>query len=597
MSKIGIACIVILAVPLASISQWTSDPVLNTKVAGTDMDRTFPKISANPDGCFFVTNWRLTGDTNTNYQMWLQYVDHEGYPQWGDNGIQISDQPCRTWLSDYSLITDSSGNALIAIEDMRGGSGFSQVSVYCTATDGHAVWDTNGIQLSTDPYMAYSPTLCLTNSQNVLVAWNADASDRDTNEGWFIRIQKLSPDGTPLWDEPVTVAGPDSNYMFPNLLPVGEDDFILVWQKLFDLGTGYGREWYKYIYAMRFGPDGNAVWPEAARICDHGDSAYVTPQFLKLAPIQDANQGVYVAWFDDRYKTMYSNIYIQHVDTSGNLLWPVNGTAVSPENVGYDRVEPWISLDPDNHALYVFWEEYRTQGIAMTFGMMGQRIAQDGSLGWGDLGKTFAGFTEDSIWYISGLKHTSDHDMVLLLQQEYDSIAGTDTLLFDQIFATRIDTAGNAAWIPGEVLMAATNGTKFYPDFSDLSQDLFVASWAENRESPFQPEGSVYLQNISLDGHLGPLGIQENPGSASDIKIYPNPTAQISWLEFTDTVDSPIEIDLCTPAGQWLKHFNLYKITSKHTVMLNAESLPSGLYILNIRFNGQESRVKWIVLK
>ncbi|MBL7137459.1 MAG: hypothetical protein ISS17_01620 [Bacteroidales bacterium] len=50
--------------------------------------------------------------------------------------------------------------------------------------------------------------------------------------------------------------------------------------------------------------------------------------------------------------------------------------------------------------------------------------------------------------------------------------------------------------------MAATQGTKFYPDMSDLSEDIFVATWNENRDSPFDADGSVYAQNISGEESL-----------------------------------------------------------------------------------------------
>ncbi|TSA27023.1 MAG: T9SS C-terminal target domain-containing protein [Bacteroidetes bacterium] len=587
-----LACLIVLT----GQAQWTSDPAVNTIVAGSGMDHTFPKIASAPNGDFFIASWREVS-TNINYEMWLQRINHEGYPQWGADGFQISNQPCRTWLSDYALTVDQAGNALIAIEDMRGGTGFSHVSVYAVAPDGRAVWDTNGVQLSDDPYMAYSPTVCLTHSQNVLVAWNADAEARDSNQRWFIRIQKLTPDGDPLWPEPISVVGPDSSYIFPNLLPVGTDDFILVWQKKFERGVGVGREWYTYIYAMRYGPDGTATWPDAARICDHGDSAYVVAEFLKLMPVQNENQGVYVAWFEDRYKTLYSNIYIQQVDTSGQLIWPMNGVAVSPRNVGFDRVEPWMNLDPESQELFVFWDEYRPVGAFDSFGILGQKILQDGSLGWGNLGKTLAGFSIDSVWYVFGLKSCPDSKMAVLIDQEYDSIVGSDTLLFDQLFAAQTDTAGNLTWSSPRVLMAATNGTKFYPELSDLNQDIFVATWNENRSSPFWPEGVVYAQNISLDGKLGPLGIPVYPGDESTLLLYPNPTDQCSWLELRKPVSGEVDIQIYDPTGRLVKRMTVNQDVVSYTIRLNAETIPSGLYLVRVLINGDESRVKWVVLK
>jgi len=583
-------------IPILGFAQWTDDPTVNTFVAGTGMDYSCPKIVASPDGNFFISSLKYVPDTNINYERWLQNLDHEGTSLWGANGILVSNYPNRMWFSEYSLACDAEGNAVIAFDNMRGGSGFSHVSVYKIAPDGHAVWDTNGIQLNTGDYDSYYTMMTITPGNNVLVAWWGELYIDDTIKR-FIKIRKISPEGNLKWSHPLTVANPDSNYLFPNILPVGDDDFILIWQRKFEEGTGVGRMWYSYIYAMRYDSAGNEVWPQKARICDHGDSAYVMPEFFRLFPVQDPDGGIYVAWFDDRYKTDYSNIYFQHVDADGALKWPMNGLPVSHDNMGYERVEPWMRYDPATGNLYLFWEEYRAVGIYDSFGMLGQKTGPDGSLKWGDLGKIFAGFTMDTIWYIEAVKPIPDHDMLILVDQEYDSIIPPDTVQFDQLFAIRIDSMGSMVWSPQQVLMAATQGTKYYPDMSDLSEDMFVVSWNENRDSPFWPEGTVYAQNISLDGKLGPMGVPFITGQESDLLLYPNPTDGVSWLKFKKPVAGMVEMEIFNPYGQRISAMSLDLESENYTIRLSAESLPSGFYLIRIRSNGEESLVKWLVLK
>ncbi|NQV02373.1 MAG: T9SS type A sorting domain-containing protein, partial [Bacteroidia bacterium] len=298
-----------------------------------------------------------------------------------------------------------------------------------------------------------------------------------------------------------------------------------------------------------------------------------------------------------RHKVYYSNIYFQHVDANGNLKWPVNGLAVSPENVGYDRVEPRIRYDQGTGELFLFWAEYRAVGAYDSFGMLGQKAGQDGSLKWGDLGKIFTGFTMDTIWYINAVKPIPDHDILILVDQEYDSIILPDTVQFDQLFAMRIDSAGTLVWSPQHVLMAATQGPKYYPDMSDLSDDIFVASWNENRDSPYDPDGSVYAQNISLAGKLGPLGIPILQGQESILFIYPNPTQQTSWLEFREPVSGVVEVDVINQFGQRMKSIRITMDDSNPTIRLDAGQIPSGLYLIRARYNKKENLVKWLVLK
>ncbi|MFH1160515.1 MAG: T9SS type A sorting domain-containing protein [bacterium] len=585
-----------LGIPMGALSQWSSDPSVNTMVAGTGLDRTFPKIIASPQGTFYISNWQQLYDKNDNYHLWLQQVDANGYLLWGTDGIQVSDQPCDTWLSDYSLKVDNTGNAILAMEDLRGGTGFSHVSVYSIAPDKHAVWDTNGIQVNMGDYDSHSPVIALTNDHNVLVAWNGDRPDI-FGDKFFIRIQKLSPEGVPLWTEPISVTDGDSTSIFPNLLPVGDDEFILVWQRKFEKGTGLGREWYTYIYAQRYDANGQPVWPNKVAICDHGDSAYVVPEFIILYPVQDEHQGIIVAWPDDRFETDYSNIYIQQVDSAGNLKWPVNGIAVSPFNAGYDRVEPMVAFEPASQATYVFWDEYRAIGIYDSFGMLGQKIGADGSLRWGDLGKVFAGFTMDTIWYLTSTKETPSGDMVLLVDRGFDSIIGPDTVTFDQLFAMRIDTAGNLTWPQHQALMAATEGTKFYPRMSDLSGDIYVVSWGENRNSQFDPEGAVFAQNITLDGNLGPAGIPQNSGTEQEISIRPNPTAEGSWLVFYKPVSGTVDLALFSSAGQLIFSSPVRPESQDQKIWLDTGLLSSGMYMVRIRNQGKESHVKWLIIR
>jgi hypothetical protein len=584
-----------LIISFTGSAQWTNDPSVNTWVAGSDHFRTYPQISADPSGSYYVSNWESVSDTNVYYNFWLQLLDGEGNRVWGDDGIRISDNPSRSWISAYDLTTDSAGNAIIAFEDMRGGTGFSHVYLYAYDAAGHSVWDSGGIRADTGSFMSYSPTLAVTAKGNILVAWNAIYKENPLQE-WGIRIMKYSPAGQPLWPQVIAWNEPDTTNMFATIIPVAEDDFILVWQRKFEQGVGIGYEWFTYLYAQRFDSAGHPVWPQIVPVCDHGDSAYVMPEFMIISTAKDENDGVYVSWFDDRYKTMYCNIYAQHVDINGNVGWIKNGVPVSPENWGYDRVEPHMVFDPPGQSLYLLWEEYRPQGIYLSFGLCGQKISAAGELKWGDLGKTFEDFEMDSIFYVNDLRLTPYHDLLFQYEQEYDSIVGPDTLRFDQLFISRVDTSGAFLWTPGRTLMAATNGTKFYPELSAYSNGIYVTTWAENRDSPFYPYGDIYAQNIGLNGKLGPMSIPSQAGKEGSVMISPNPSGSSAWLVFKNKPSGTVRIRIFNSIGQEIYSGTESPVQGSNLVRLDASGMKTGFYYVEVSLEGRVETVKWVVV-
>ena len=588
-----------------AMAQWSTDPSENSFIMGTLKDISFPKIAMTPQGSYYISGWKEILNPDTSYNFWLQHISPDGYPLWGPDGIRISNQPCRTWLSDYSLESDAAGNAVIAFEDMRGGADASQVVAYSVAPDGSAVWNPNGVFIYTDPMdsvNSYSPMLGFTNSGNRLIAWDAGGYFGTDTTNWksFIRIQKLSPSGALLWSEPIMVPDVDSTARFPKLFPVGADDFILCWQRRISTEiVGLGQQYWTYIYAQRFNSAGSTVWPEKAKICElTADSAQYLPEYFQIHPVQDPQQGLFISWFDDRYASNYWNIYTQHLDTAGNLQWPLNGIAVSTVNYGYNRVEPMMAYDSVSKDLYVVWDEDKPSGGLSRIGLVGQRFGEDGTRKWGDLGKVLVDYIMDTAWYVLTLKMTPSHDFILFGDRAYREIIGPDTVRFDQLFAMRIDPAGNTVWSPSHVLLATTQGTKYYPDITDLNNEMYVVSWGENRDAAFNPVGSVYAQNLKLDGNLGPVGIIP-PESNVDthVAVYPNPSHDQSWIQFSEAVSGKVEVSLFDPMGHEIRSFIQPPDFLKNSVLLDAKGLSAGIYYIRIQHDQQITTVKWIITR
>jgi hypothetical protein len=70
-------------------------------ISGAGNDHTFLKVATTTDGNFYISSWRSVPDTNIFFEVWLQYLNHDGYVQWETNGIQlktaISFSACLIW--------------------------------------------------------------------------------------------------------------------------------------------------------------------------------------------------------------------------------------------------------------------------------------------------------------------------------------------------------------------------------------------------------------------------------------------------------------------------------------------------------------------
>lgn len=82
------------------------------------------------------------------YKLHLQVFDAQGNPQFGDEGIIVSDKPTRTWTTDYSLALAPNGDILLAYFDVRNDPEMqekNEIYLYRYTQQGEPVWDADGI--------------------------------------------------------------------------------------------------------------------------------------------------------------------------------------------------------------------------------------------------------------------------------------------------------------------------------------------------------------------------------------------------------------------------------------------------------------------
>ncbi len=269
------------------------------------------------------------------------------------------------------IAPDGAGGAIITWEDTRNGTSniFAQ---HVEATgDVDSAWPIDGRALFSDPLvLASAPVIAPDGAGGAIVAWQDGRSQTSAID---IYAQHVLASGAvdPAW--PVngralsTAAGQQGR---PEIAADGAGGAVVTWTD-FRAGISDANVFAQHVLAS------GAIdprWPVngLALASLPGD------QFLPKI-VADGSSGAIVTWNDNRSLTNSTDIFAQHVMSSGIVdpNWPVNGRALS--RAAQDQEDPSITSD-GAHGAIVAWGDFRD----LTFHIFAQRVLGSGAIapGW-----------------------------------------------------------------------------------------------------------------------------------------------------------------------------------------------------------------------
>ena len=462
--------IFLLASAISSEAQWNTDISVNTQLSFSTTESAVPYTVTHPGGLSYIS-WFSPGPSGY-YYPWIQQVDAQGYIQWAASGLQVSDHPSMTWITDYDLAVCPDTSVLIAFQDTRNGP--NDVFIYKISRNGEFLWGNDGIELSDEPNFEANPVMAVHADNSVTVAWPRYV---DAGAG-FVVLQRLDANGNKQWtDKVLGEAGYD--YDSPRVIPVENGNTILIWYK----------EWGPYwapnrnILAQKYAPDGTALWASPASLFTGAIPVYVEPVVAV-----DGSGGAYVTWMYEKTANKLST-FIQHVDGNGSVTMPSGGVEVSGNSNLH--LEPAMGCDITTGSAYVFWRESNTNQTQ--FGLYGQKIESDGTLGWGSSGKMIVGLSSQNaiLINVNGLPGG------VVASYLYED-PGSMTEL--KVKAVRLDETGNLVW--GSILDVSTCPSgKGYLNASDYQNGQFIFTWNDDRLG----HAEIFGQNLSETGIPGPM--------------------------------------------------------------------------------------------
>ncbi len=269
-----------------------------------------------------------------------------------------------------------------------------------------------------------------------------------------------------MWDvEGTIISNASANQQVAQICSDGAGGAIITWR---DYRNG---DW--DIYAQKINSTGNVQWTaDGVAICTESDDQ-------QLAQIcSDGAGGAIITWRD--YRTgSNEDIYTQKIDSSGNIQWTANGTAICTQ--GNTQTDPQICSDGAGGAI-ITWDDSRSAG-----GIYAQKILSSGGVQWTADGKLICSITA------SNPQICSDGAGGAI-------ITWVDTRFGDMdIFAQKILTNGSIQWTTNGEIISTASLEQNNPQICSDGAGGAIITWQDMETGP---TFDIYAQRISSIGNI-----------------------------------------------------------------------------------------------
>lgn len=537
-------------------SQWSTNPAVNNVICNLSGEQALPKIATCPNGDTYIGYFSAEMG---NYNVRLQRLDAQGNILWAPNGILISSYTQNSWLTDWDMTCDGANHAILVFNDIRTGN--TNVVAYRISPAGGFVWGAAGILLSNTTAFNAAPKVVATAAGNIIVAWAADN---------VVITQKISPSGTLQWGAAGITRTSPNRTSWPQLMPVGTDDVVM---KYFD-DSGPVNAPTRHVFAQRYNPAGAAVWSSPASVSLAGGISAWTQIFPF---INDGSDGFYIAWHDDRDNNTRASVFVQHVSSTGAVLFTANGVESSSAST-MNHFYPKLALPPGSSDIFVYWNEMNNNQDQ--WGIYGQKLNSAGVNQWGGTGMSFIPVSSTNVYPYEARRTPTD--MILVYEEYTNNVDG-------KIKAMRISPSGTFLWTPSKKDICTVSSQKVHAVVNEFANNQLIATWEDDRNG----NKDIYAQNLQLDGSLGPVA---NGSIQGQVTITGEPAevtlVTVSAGTASTHPDAGGNYTLVVAAGN-------YSVTATHpyttTQTINNVAVTSGQVTTGVNFTLTVNRADMIV--
>jgi hypothetical protein len=469
---------IVFALSPDASAAWSSQADENLAIADRAGEQTLPKIAVTADGGCYI-GW--FDAAFGGYQVFLQHLDAQGNELWPHNGILVSDNPQDTWLTDWDLIADSSGNAVLAFVDLRAGGDWD-VYAYRIAPDGSFLWGPDGIAVTDDTAFQATPRVAEMSDGSFVFVWSGEGG---------VGVKRLSAAGVVQFNFMITSAGETPG--FPRVVAADAGACIISWVR----NTAYSG--IKHIRAQKYNALGQAQWGATPKVVFDGGSVPIAYE-PKLEA--DGAGGAVFAWHYSQ-SNMFKAL-VQRLTASGAEVFAHNGVLLST-NTTQHHIDPAIAFHPETNEIFAVWNERsESQGLR---GVYAQRISAAGARLWAAAGVVLAP-VDTVIEDFQRALPCGDSMIVLFFRESGTSLDST-------VMAERLNASGAVVW--GQQQICSVLSSKGRLPVARTSTGMVIAAWEDDRAGAID----IYAQNVNPNGSLGAIGDLNCDGLVNTFDIDP----------------------------------------------------------------------------
>lgn len=510
-----------MASTFALQAQWVDDPMTNTLVANCDNSSAELLVATSPEGGTFV-QWASM--SSNGWSPKLQYVNLEGYKQWGRDGVHVTTPNIATWSPGYALAATDDGSVVSMFRTAD-----AQHWVVKVNPDGSTPWGTDGMMLFDGEGGGRSELLADKGGD----FW-ALGTDMDNSF-----LQYVNADGTLM--PMITLSDPTKKCTNGKLIPSSEGVFVVYAKQTLQGYTNYNKE----IYVAKYNKNGEQILPETLLL----GLQTVGASYIHYA-IPDGLGGAYVYQWHNAIGGVY-NTYVTHFDENGTpTITEPNGIPVHSPDPNNFYINAYPTIDPLTHDLVMVYRQ--TEASSQTqYKLFLNRITMTGEKPWGDGillldngTRHFYGPRIDAFENGDGFAVTYHQD-----------VPGANA---QTIEAFGLDTDGNITWSTQVCSNPySKTGTENSTGFHN---GQCVVTWVNAQD------GGLYGQNLGWDGSMGevtpPTPLPCNPPTDFEGEgVYHQETLS-TWVTLTWTAPETLPL-----------HYNLYCLgNSKEIIEIGPES-------------------------
>ncbi len=429
--------------------RWTADGEAISTEAG---DQWYPTIASDGAGGAIIT-WY-------DSDIYAQRIDANGNVQWATNGVAICTEA--DIQGNPTIVSDGAGGAIITWQDKRN---LTNYDIYAQRINSAGVvqWTANGVAICTEANHQYDPIIASDGAGGAIITWY---DYRGTSAD--IYAQRIDSAGVVQWTAGgVAICTADESQYHPTIVSDGAGGAIITWDD-------YRSSKYD-IYAQRINSAGGVQWiANGVAICTEANGQ----EYPTI--VSDGDGGAIITWHDNRSGTN-RDIYAQRIDSAGNVQWTDNGVTICTEATS-SRYEPSIVSDGAGGAI-ITWYDNRNSGTTDD-DIYAQRINSAGVVQW----------TANGVAICTEANH--QYDPIIAS----DGAGGAIITWIDyrgtsaDIYAQRINSAGNVQWTADGVAICTAGEAQGYPTMVSDGAGGAIITWNDDRGIV---DADIYAQRIS----------------------------------------------------------------------------------------------------